>query len=158
MGPRDDIAMVPPQVGKCPNARSKLDDLLSRILDINAIMRKLSETIQESAPFIDAIAPADRGQEDCDPRYVGTKMPYICDRELNAIFAITREKKGPNIVFIADCCHSASVARDGLSRNRALRPLPSVDYDHLHEMLSRAQQNVDANASQLCIFSVIFYG
>ena len=47
MEPNYDIAMVPPQVGKCPNARSKLDDLLSRILDINAIMRKLSEMIQE---------------------------------------------------------------------------------------------------------------
>jgi len=55
-----------------------------------------------SGPFIDAIVPVDRGLPDSDPTYSGKKVPDICDRELNTIFTITRQKKGPNILFIAD--------------------------------------------------------
>ena len=47
------------------------------------------EALNQCSPFINAVAPADRGQEDRNPRYVGTKIPDICDRELNAIFTIT---------------------------------------------------------------------
>jgi len=58
--------------------------------------------------FIDAIVPADRGLPDPDPTYHGKKVPDICDRELNTIFTITGQKKGPNILFIADCFYAAS--------------------------------------------------
>jgi hypothetical protein len=114
-------------------------------------------------PFIDSIVPADRGLQDTDPSYLGRKVPDICDRELNTIFAITRQKKGPNILFIADCCHSASVARSGLDvtkwRNRALPPLGR---DDMQEMLLRAQWNIDNRVSgiwsRVCIFPVVYGG
>jgi len=104
---------------------------------------------------VDAIAPADRGLEDCDPDYVGAKVPDICDRELNAIFTITRQKK--HIVFIADCCYSASIARDGSWTYWAL---PPFEGDHLREMLVRAQRNIDAwaDTSQVSLVPVICHG
>jgi len=104
--------------------------------------------------FIDAIVPADRGLPDPDPTYHGKKVPDICDRELNTIFTITRQKKGPNILFIADCCHAASVSRsDPRFKNRAILPLGR---DGLQEMLSRAQRNIDKY--KVCIFPVVCYG
>ena len=107
--------------------------------------------------FIDAIVPADRGLPDPDLTYPGKKVPDICDRELNTIFTITRQKKGPNILFIADCCHAASVSRSDPDasrfKNRAILPLGR---DGLQEMLSRAQRNIDKY--KVCIFPVVCYG
>jgi hypothetical protein len=96
----------------------------------------LQEILRPRGPVIDAIVPIDRDEEDWDPGYVGTKVPDICDRELNAIFNLTRRKKGPNIVFIADCCYSASISRNAgaLWKERALPPFGG---DLLREMLSR---------------------
>ena len=113
-------------------------------------------------PLIDAIAPVDRGRPDLDPNYLGRTVPDICDRELNTIFTITRQKKGPNIVFIADCSHFTSPVRCrcidcvcGASWPcRSLEPLPG---DSMQEMLLRAQWNIDAYV-KVCILPVIFYG
>jgi hypothetical protein len=105
-----------------------------------------------SGPFIDAIVPVDRGLPDSDPTYSGKKVPDICDRELNTIFTITRQKKGPNILFIADCGHVAPAVRSAPDvttwRTRAVPPLR----DNIQEMLLRAQWNIDKY--KVCIFPV----
>ncbi len=107
--------------------------------------------------FIEAIVPPDRGLPDPDPTYHDEKVPDICDRELNTIFTITGQKKGPNILFIADCCHAASVSRGDPDasrfKNRATMPLGRGG---LQEMLSRAQRNIDQYT--VCIFPVVCYG
>ena len=121
-------------------------------------VEEVRETLNPSGPLMDAIAPVDRGEEDSDPDYIGTRVPDICDRELNAIFTLTRQKKGPNIVFIADCCYSASIARDA-SASVKYRALPSSGGDQVERMLSRGQCNIDAwaNASQVRQLHVICY-
>jgi len=109
-----------------------------------------------SGPFIDAIVPVDRGLPDSDPTYSGKNVPDICDRELNTIFTITRQKKGPNILFIADCGRAAPAVRSPLDvttwRTRALPPL----WYNTQEMLLRAQWNIDKY--KVCIFPVFYYG
>ena len=40
------------------------------------------------SPFIDGIVPADCGEPDTDPSYLGRRVPDICDRELNTIFTV----------------------------------------------------------------------
>ena len=110
-------------------------------------------------PFIDGIVPADRGEPDTDPSYLGRRVPDICDRELNTIFTVTREAKGPNILFIADCCFAASVARSGPDvikwRHRSLPPLGR---DDMEEMLLRAQWNIHKLDWEVCIFPVVYCG
>lgn len=111
-------------------------------------------------PFIDAIVPADRGYPDPDPNNLGRSVPDICDRELNTILSITQQKKGPNIVFIADCGYFAIPTRatncwDGTPwRHRSLMPLPG---DSMQEMLLRAQWNIDTYI-KVCMFTAVCYG
>ena len=109
-------------------------------------------------PLIDAIAPVDRGDPDPDPNYLGRRVPDICDRELNTIFTITRQKKGSNIVFIADCSHFAMPIQGTvigtLWRYRSTMPLPG---DSMQEMLLRAQWNIDTY-DKVCIPPVVCYG
>ena len=107
-----------------------------------------------SGPFIDAIVPVDRGLPDSDPTYSGKKVPDICDRELNTIFTITRQKKGPNILFIADRGRTVPAERNypGMWRTRAVPPL----WYNTQEMLLRAQWNIDKY--KVCIFPVFYYG
>jgi len=112
-----------------------------------------------SGPFIDSIVPADRGELDSDPSYFGTRIPDICDRELNTIFTVTRQVKGPNILFIADCCFAASVARSGPDVTKWRdRSLPPLERDDMKEMLLRAQWNINRLAWEVCIFPVVYYG
>lgn len=48
--PTGDIAMIPPsEIEERSNTRSKLDDLLSRTMDINKVMDELSMMIQKPA-------------------------------------------------------------------------------------------------------------
>jgi len=110
-------------------------------------------------PLIDAIAPTDRGRPDPDPKYLGRTVPDICDRELNTIFTITRQKKGPNIVFIADCSHFAIPIRTtnpvyGSWWYRSLMPLLE---DSMQNMLLRAQWNIDTYV-KVCILPVVYHG
>jgi len=106
-----------------------------------------------SGLFMDAIVPPDRGLPDSDPTYSGKTVPDICDRELNTIFAITRQKKGPNILFIADCGRAAPTDRRPPDvttwRTRALPPL----WYNAQEMVLRAQWNIDKY--KVCIFPVV---
>jgi hypothetical protein len=113
-------------------------------------------------PFIDSIVPADRGLPDTDPSYLGRKVPDICDRELNAIFTTTRHMKGPNILFIADCCHSAGITRNSSNMTWGDRALPPLGRDEMQEMLLRAQWNIDSRiasiSSMVCILSIVYCG
>ena len=54
-------------------------------------LQEMEEILNSSSPLVDAIVRADRGQEDPDPTYAGSKVPSICDGELNAIFTVTRK-------------------------------------------------------------------
>ena len=105
-------------------------------------------------PLIDAITPVDRGDPDPDPNYLGRRVPDICDRELNTIFTITRQKKGPNIVFIADCSHFAlpirgTVHYEGGTHWTYRSQMPMLG-DSMQEMLLRAQWNIDTYV-KVCI-------
>ncbi len=129
------------------------------VYDSGAVLRgavQAEESDRDWNSFMDAIVPADRGQPDSDPTYSGKKIPDICDRELNTIFTITRQKKGPNILFIADCGRAAPAVRSPLDvttwRTRALPPL----WYNTQEMLLRAQWNIDKY--KVCIFPVFYYG
>ena len=96
-----------------------------------------------TGPFIDGIVPANRGEPDSEPIYSGRKVPDICDRELNTIFTVTRQRKGPNILFIADCCHAASVSRGAPDVTKwRTRALPPLGRDDMEEMLLRAEWNI----------------
>lgn len=121
-------------------------------------LQEVKEVLDTNGPFIDAIVPVDRNEDVPDVQYPGSKVPDICDRELNSIFTMTRQKKGPNIIFIADCCFLASIARSSSSGMLLCRyrTLPPPGGDHLHQMLSRAQENINA-VSQVCLFPIFFY-
>jgi hypothetical protein len=109
-----------------------------------------------SGSFMDAIVPPDRGLPDSDPTYSGKKVPDICDRELNTIFTITRQKKGPNILFIADCGRATpAVGSTPDVATWTTRALPPLWYN-TQEMLLRAQWNIDKY--KVCIFPVFCYG
>jgi hypothetical protein len=106
--------------------------------------------------FMDAIVPPDAGLPDSDPTYSGKNVPDICDRELNTIFTITRQKKGPNILFIADCGRATPAVRSPTDvATWTTRALPPLWYN-TQEMLLRAQWNIDKY--KVCIFPVFCYG
>ncbi|KAK0455591.1 uncharacterized protein EV420DRAFT_1644378 [Desarmillaria tabescens] len=54
---------------------------------------------------IEALCPIDRDYQDSN----GNWIPDISDRELNSLFTLISHAKGPNITFIADCCHRPTV-------------------------------------------------
>jgi hypothetical protein len=87
--------------------------------------------------------------------YPGKIIPDVTDRELNALFTLTRQKKGPNILFIADCCYAASVSRSGrVASILKDRTVPALGWDEALDSLSRTQRNID----RVSIFPVVCYG
>jgi len=129
------------------------------VYDPGSVLRgavQAEESDRDWNSFMDAIVPPDRGLPDSDPTYSGKNVPDICDRELNTIFTITRQKKGPNILFIADSGRAAPAVRSPPDvttwRTRALPPL----WYNTQEMLLRAQWNIEKY--KVCIFPVFCYG
>ena len=129
------------------------------VYDSGAILRgavQAEEPDRDWNSFMDAIVPPDRGLPDFDPTYSGKNVPDICDRELNTIFTITRQKKGPNILFIADCGRATPAVRSPTDvATWTTRALPPLWYN-TQEMLLRAQWNIDKY--KVCIFPVFCYG